>query len=309
MGVLPQPVTTLSDNNDKPGGLEQQNSVSRRPRWQYSSYWRVLVLTVIAGTVAISFVLPLVWLIASSLQDERQMFARPPVWIPQPLQWQNYTEALTRARFDRFFANTVLLAVTTSLGAVLASSLAAYGFARLRWPGRDTLFFVVLCTMLLPYQATMVPLYLMFARIGWVGTYLPLIVPYWFGTPFFIFLLRQFFRSIPQDLSDAARIDGCGELGILWRVILPLARPAIAAVVLFRVLDVWGDFLEPLIYINRVEQFTLSLGLMFFTSMYNTEWNLLMAASAAVTLPVVLLFLFTQSLFIEGVTFSGLQGA
>lgn len=190
---------------------------------------------------------------------------------------------------------------------MLASALTAYGFARLEWPGRDALFFVVLCSMMLPAQVTLVPLYILFAQIGWVGSYLPLLIPPCFGMPFYIFLLRQFFRGIPQELSDAARMDGCSELGIFWRVILPLARPALAAVVLFRVLDVWGDFLEPLIYINRIEQFTLSLGLVLFNTMYYTEWSLLMAASVTMTVPIILLFFVTQRFFIEGVTFSGLK--
>jgi multiple sugar transport system permease protein len=144
--------------------------------------------------------------------------------------------------------------------------------------------------------------------VGWVGTYLPLIIPYFFGSPFYIFLLRQFFRGIPQELTDAARIDGCSDLGILRQIILPLARPALAVVVLFRVLGAWGDFLEPLIYINKVSQYTLSLGLLLFQGMYFTEWELLMAASAAITLPIVVVFFFAQRLFIEGVTFTGLKG-
>lgn len=265
-------------------------------------------ITLVASVLAFSFFLPMAWLISSSLQSETQIFSSPPIWIPRPIMWSNYVRALTEARFDLFFVNTLTIAVITAVGVAISSAVVAYGFSRIEWPGRDAVFFLVLSTMMVPYQVTMVPLYIIFSRLHWVGTYLPLIVPYFFGTPFFIFLLRQFFRTIPQELTDAARIDGCNEFGILWRVLLPLARPAIAVVILFRVLNVWGDFLEPLIYINRVRQYTLSLGLLYFQGMYYTEWALLMAASAAVTLPVVVLFFFAQRTFIEGVTFSGLKG-
>jgi ABC-type glycerol-3-phosphate transport system permease component len=269
---------------------------------------RKAALTLLITLLAITFLLPMFWLLSSSLQTEEQIFSRPPVWLPDPIMWSNYWQALTRERFHLFFLNTLTLAVITAFGATLSSALVAYGFARLKWPGREPLFFIVLCTMMVPYQVTMVPLYVLFSRLNWVGTYLPLTLPYFFGSPFFIFLLRQFFRTIPQDLTDAARIDGCSHWGIFLRIILPLARPALAVVVLFRVLDVWGDFLEPLIYINRVRQYTLSLGLLLFQSMYQTEWTLLMAAAAAITLPVIVVFFFTQRLFIEGVTFSGLKG-
>ncbi len=267
-----------------------------------------ILLSLVAFGLATSFFLPFAWLISSSLKSEKQIFASPPVWIPTPVLWSNYTDALTSARFDLFFLNTLVIALLTSIGVALSSALVAYGFSRIEWPGRDALFFVVLSTMIVPYQVTMVPLYVLFSKVGWVGTYLPLIVPYYFGSPFYIFLLRQFFRTLPQELTDAARIDGCSEFGILWHIILPLARPAIAVVILFRVLGAWGDFLEPLIYITKISQYTLSLGLILFQGMYFTEWQLLMAASAAITIPVVVVFFFTQRIFIEGVTFTGLKG-
>lgn len=268
-----------------------------------------LLLTLLAFVMAATFFLPLLWLLSSSLKTEQQIFAFPPVWIPNPVMWSNYVEALTSARFDLFFRNTLVIAVTTSVGVTLSSALVAYGFSRIQWPGRDALFFVVLTTMMIPYQVTMVPLYIVFSKIKWVGTYLPLIVPYFTGSAFSIFMLRQFFRTIPQELTDAAKIDGCSELGIMWRIIFPLSRPAIAMVILFRVLGAWGEFLEPLIYINRVKQYTLSLALMLFRGMYFTEWELLMAASATIAIPVVIVFFLTQRTFIEGITFTGLKGA
>jgi len=267
-----------------------------------------LLLSLAVYTLAVSFFLPLAWLLSSSLKNDKQIFALPPIWIPKPVMWSNYVEALTSARFDLFFRNTLLIASVTSVGVALSSALVAYGFSRIEWPGRDVLFFFVLSTMMVPYQVTMIPLYIVFSKLEWVGTYLPLIVPYFTGSSFYIFLLRQFFRMIPMELTDAARIDGCSELGIMWRVILPLARPVVTVVVLFRVLDAWGDFFEPLIYISRLRQYTLSLGLLLFQGMYFTEWHLLMAASAAITIPVVIVFFFTQRSFIEGVTFTGLHG-
>jgi multiple sugar transport system permease protein len=291
-------------------GSESRKKVgqARRRRTAIAHSAGKLLLNLFAYALAISFFLPFAWLISSSLKTEMQIFASPPIWIPRPVMWPNYVEALTKARFDLFFLNTLFIALATSFGVALSSALVAYGFSRIEWPGRDALFFVVLSTMMVPYQVTMVPLYVTFSRLNWVGTYLPLIVPYFAGSSYFIFLLRQFFRSIPLELTDAARIDGCSELGIMWRIMLPLARPAIAVVVLFRVLGAWGDFLQPLIYINRISQYTLSLGLLLFHSMYFTEWALLMAASAAVTIPVVIVFFFTQRTFIEGITFTGLKG-
>lgn len=290
----------------------QSRRRSDRARQRRSAGLRVakqLLLTLLISMLAVTFFLPLAWLLSSSLKTARQIFEFPPTWIPHPVMWSNYISALTKARFDLFFRNTLFLALTTSIFVVLSSALVAYGFSRVEWPGRDALFFVVLSTMMIPYQVTMIPLYIVFSKIHWVGTYLPLTVPYLTGSAFYIFLLRQFFRSIPQELTDAARIDGCPELGIMFRIILPLARPALAMVVLFRVMGAWGDFLEPLIYINRVNLYTLSLGLLMFRGMYDTQWELLMAASAAVTLPVIVIFFFTQRTFIEGITFTGLKGA
>jgi ABC-type glycerol-3-phosphate transport system permease component len=288
------------------------NERTRRAQWPGFSARRTLpklILSLFAFVLAASFFLPFAWLLSSSLKTEQQIFATTPIWIPSPLQWSNYVEALTAARFDLFFRNTIFLAVVTSFGVALSSALVAYGFSRIEWPGRDAIFFVLLMTMMVPYQVTMVPVYIVFSKLGWVGSYLPLTVPYFFGSTFFIFLLRQFFRSIPMELTDAARIDGCSELGIMMRIILPLSRPAIAVVVLFNVLGIWGDFLEPLIYINKVKMYTLSLGLLHFQGMHFTQWELLMAASAAITIPVVIVFFFTQRTFIESITFTGLKDA
>jgi len=268
-----------------------------------------LLVTLPAFALGITFFLPLAWLLSSSLKTPQQIFDLPPVWIPKPVMWSNYVKALTAGNFGVYFRNTMILAVTTSVGVTLSSTMVAYGFSRIEWPGRDALFFLLLSTMMIPFHVTLIPLYIVFSKIGWIGTYLPLIVPYFTGGTFYIFLLRQFFRTIPQDLTDAAKIDGCSELGILWRIMLPLARPAIAVVVLFRVLGAWGDFTEPLIYVQRMSQFTLSLGLMLFRGQHNTQWELLMAATTAVLAPTLIVFFLAQRTFIEGITFTGLKGA
>lgn len=207
-----------------------------------------------------------------------------------------------------YLRNTLLVAVLGVIGTTLSSALVAYGFARIPWRGRDALFLVVLSTMMVPFAVTMVPLYGVFRALGWIGTLKPLWVPAFFGSAFNIFLLRQFFRTIPQDLSDAARIDGCSEFGIFWRIILPLSRPALAVVALFHFMWAWNDFMGPLIFLTKQETFTLSLGLQFYQSQHGgSEWHFLMAASTLMILPIVVLFFFTQRTFIQGISTTGMK--
>ncbi|MBM4041350.1 MAG: carbohydrate ABC transporter permease [Planctomycetes bacterium] len=207
-----------------------------------------------------------------------------------------------------YLRNTLIVAVLGVIGTVLSSSLAAYGFARIAWRGRDALFLVALSTMMVPFAVTMVPLYGVFRTLGWIGTLKPLWVPAFFGSAFNIFLLRQFFRTIPSDLSDAARIDGCSEFGIFWRIILPLSRPALAVVALFHFMWAWNDFMGPLIFLTKQETYTLSLGLQFYQSQHGgSEWHFLMAASTLMILPIVVLFFFTQRTFIQGISTTGMK--
>ena len=269
---------------------------------------KMLLLSLPAWALGVTFFLPFAWLVSSSLKTPQQIFEMPPVWIPSPVVWANFGNALTAGHFGRYFLNTLFLAGTTAVGVTLSSTMVAYGFSRIQWPGRDAVFFLVLSTMMIPFQVTMIPLYVVFSKLRWIGTYLPLIVPYFTGSAFFIFLLRQFFRSIPEEITDAAKIDGCSELSIMFRIMLPLARPAIAVVVLFRVLGAWGDFTEPLIYVQKISQYTLSLGLMLFRGEFFTQWELLMAATMAITLPTVIVFFVAQRSFIEGITFTGIKG-
>jgi multiple sugar transport system permease protein len=204
--------------------------------------------------------------------------------------------------------NTVIITGMSVIGVLLSSPLVAYGLARIDWKGRDVLFLLIVSTMMVPYQVTMIPVYLLFNSLGWINTYLPLTVPSYFGNAFFIFLLRQFFMTIPRELSDAARIDGCSELTIYARIILPLAKPSLAVVALFQFIWVWNDFLGPLIYLKDQTSYTLSLGLQQFQSGYQTEWALLMAAASMMTLPIIILFFLTQRTFIQGITLTGIKG-
>ena len=269
---------------------------------------RQALITLLLWGVAGLFLIPFLWMISSSLKPNYQIFAVPPEWIPNPPRWENYTEALTTLPFARYIVNTTVITLLTIIGHLLSCTVIAYAFARLRAPGRDTLFIIMLATMMLPYPVTMVPLYALFSRLGWVNTILPLTAPAFFGSPFYIFLLRQFFMTIPRDFEDAAYIDGANILQVLWMVILPMAMPALATVAIFTFQAAWNDFLAPLLYLQRPELYTVTLGLQFFRSTYTTNWSYLMAASLVTTLPVILIFFLAQRFFIEGITLSGIKG-
>jgi ABC-type glycerol-3-phosphate transport system permease component len=262
----------------------------------------------IAIAVAVLFLLPLFWMVSSSLKPNYQVLEFPPRWLPNPIQWRNYPEALTYLPFGRYALNTLFVTLMTIVGHVLSCTVVAYGFARLRAPGKDTLFLVLLATMMLPYPVTMIPIYIGFNALRWVNSFRPLIVPAFFGNPFYIFLLRQFFLTIPPDLEDAGRIDGANTWQIIWHIILPVVKPAIATVAIFTFQSTWNSFLAPLIYLHDQTKYTISLGLSFFRSNYDVRWAYLMAASLTVTLPVILVFFLAQRAFIEGITLTGLKG-
>lgn len=287
----------------------------RRGRWTRR---RRLVLQVLGKGLTLlvlcafgfTFVLPLVWMLSTSLKVEAQIFSYPPIWIPNPVKWQNYLRAVQLIPFPLYARNTLTICLLSMVGQVVASSLTAYGFARIRWPGRDVVFVVVLATMMLPFQVRMIPLYVTFRSLHWINTLYPLIVPNLFGSAFNVFLFRQFFLTIPGELSDAARIDGCSELGIYRWIILPLAVPAVTTVALFDFLGNWNDFQGPLIYLQTPKVYTLSLGLQAFGGYYskNLEPATLMAASAIVTIPTIILFFLAQRTFIQGIALTGLKG-
>src|SRR5260221_7030557 len=267
--------------------------------------WFSLLLLVVIG---IAMLMPFAWLVSSSLKTQSNVFQYPPQWIPNPLQFQNYVDALTYKPFGLYFRNTLIIVTLNVIAVVFTSSLCAYGFARIRFRGRDFWFGIVVATILLPNVVLLVPQFIIFSRLGWVDTLLPLTVPLFFGGGAFnIFLLRQFFASIPEELADAARIDGCSEFGIYWRIMLPLSRPALITVGIFTFLAAWNDLLGPIIYLRTPDNFTLAVGLALFRSQLNTRWELLMAASTATILPVVILFFLAQRYFIRGIVTTGLK--
>lgn len=270
-----------------------------------------LLLHAILILISLAFLMPILWMVVTSLKVNAQVFTWPPTLLPDPVQWENYPQALAVSNFGRYLVNTVILAAVVILGTLLSSCLVAYGFARLEWKGRDAVFVLVLATMILPSQVTMIPLYVVFRQLGLIGHgyrgYLPMILPAWCGGAYYIFLMRQFFMGIPHELSDAARIDGCSDLGILWRIIVPLAKPALVAVTIFSLVGTWSDFLMPLVYIRDPEYFTISVGLAHFQGRYMTQWNQLMAAATMMVIPVLIIFAFAQKQFVQGISITGLK--
>lgn len=291
---------TLSLSSRDPS---EENSDDRRSR---SALRRVLATSVLYLGAGV-YLVPLLWMVSSSLKPNYQILAVPPQWIPHPPRWQNYIEALVYVPFGRYALNTSVIVLANILGHLSSCTLVAYGFARLRAPGREPLFILLLATMMLPYPVTMVPLYVLFKTLGWTNTFLPLMVPAFFGHPFYVFLLRQFLLTIPPDFEDAARIDGAGILRIIWHIMLPLAKPALATVAIFTFQAAWNDFLGPLVYLHRQSLYTVTLGLNFFRATYTVNWAYLMAASLTTMLPVMLVFFFAQRLFIRGITLGGLN--
>jgi len=247
------------------------------------------------------------WMLVTALKSDMELARFPPTLWPQEMAWQNFTHATGTFPFLPYLGNTIFYAALTMLGSVLSNFVIAYGFSRIKWPGRDLLFYPVIASIFIFIQfpvnpITMVPMFSFFARLGLVNSYLPLILPTFFGNPFFIFLLRQFMLQIPSNLSEAAKIDGANEFQIMYRIILPLTRPALVVVALLAGVNAWNDFLGPLIYLQNDKLYTLSLGLTFFKTMHGIQFNLLMAASCLVVLPVVAVFLFFQRFFIQGIT-------
>ncbi|MFC4811667.1 carbohydrate ABC transporter permease [Paenibacillus sp. GCM10023250] len=259
--------------------------------------------------VSVMFIVPFVWLLRSSVMDLSQIFVMPPQWIPKPFHFENFKEALTVVPFGTFFVNTLIIVAGVLLGTVVSSTVAAFGFSRIRWKGRDAVFAVLMSAMMLPGAVTLIPSFIGWKELGFYDTFYPLIVPAYFGGGIFnIFLLRQFYLTIPQDFDEAAFVDGASYFQIYWRILLPLSRSAVIVVALFTFLGSWNDFMGPLIYLKSDSRFTLALGLQMFQGSYTAQWDLLMAASAAVVLPCVVVFLVGQRYFLEGITLTGLKG-
>ncbi len=259
--------------------------------------------------VAALYLLPLAWMLSVSLKPDAELLQSN--IIPEHPQVDAFGQVMRSESFDfpLYARNTLIIAVLSLVGMVLSSAIAAYGFARIRFPGRGVMFGVCLATMMIPFPVIMVPTYMIFKHLGWIGTFLPLWVPAWFGSAFNVFLLRQFFLGIPIELEESAKIDGCSTWGCFWRIILPLSKPALAVVALFHFLTVWNDLIGPLIYLSHQNQFTLALGLQFLQSRAgDTPWNQLMAASTLIILPVLVLFMLAQRTFIRGIATTGIKG-
>jgi len=270
--------------------------------------WRIVNL-ILLFFFAFLMIIPFVWLVSSSFKTQNQIFTYPPEWIPAPFQPENYINALTYKPFHLYFKNTMIIVISNILAVVFSSSFVAYGFARIRFPGRDFWFGVVLATLFLPQAILIVPNFMIFAKLGWIDTFYPLTVPMFFGGGAFnIFLLRQFFRTIPEELADAARLDGCTEFGVYWRIMMPLAKPALITVAIFAFLNAWNDLLGPITYLRSTSNHTIAMGLASFTSQMDISWDLQLAASTAMTVPVIILFFFAQRYFIQGIVMTGLKG-
>ena len=275
-----------------------------------SRQWKKILIHIVLIIGSLIFFIPFLWTISTSLKTDQQIqdiSSLKSILIPDPVAFENYPKALTFVNFPRYFLNSVIVSGLAILGTVISCSLVAYSFARLRWPGRDLVFIIVLSTMMLPPQVTMIPVFLIFTKLGLVNTLVPLYLPQCFGVAFFIFMLRQFFLTIPRSLEEAAKIDGAGYLRIFLKIMLPLIKPALLAVIVFQFMWTWNDFVNPLIYIHDKDKMTLTIGLQAFNRVHGAEWNLLMAASVMMTLPVIILFFFAQRYFIEGITLTGMK--
>jgi ABC-type glycerol-3-phosphate transport system permease component len=302
----------LIDHNKLPSGIASPEAIAARKRnvrIRRGFTWLVSHVVLIAGSIVM--IIPIAWMLSTSLKKTGQEWIFPPIWIPEPIWWLNYLEAMYALPipFYVYVVNTVIITITATLGTLLTSSLAAFAFARLRFPARNFMFLLVISTMMLPSAVTLIPKFIIFRYLSWLDTFLPLIVPFWLGgTAFSVFLLRQFFMTIPRELDEAARMDGASSFQIFWWVILPLSGPALATIVIFQVWSHWNDFIDPLIYINSSSNYTIALALRTFQNVRSQRINYLMAMSVIQVLPVVILFFAAQKYFIRGIHLSGLSG-
>ena len=268
----------------------------------------IAISTLILIVLSLVFIVPFIWMTLSSLKVPAELFVVPMQWFPKKPQWHNYVRIFTEFPFLQDFRTTMVLVVVNVIGAVLSNTLIAYGFAKIEWKGREALFYVVLATLILPFQVVMIPLFILFHQLHWIGTLLPLTVPGFFGNAFFIFLLRQFYMSIPNELSYAAKIDGAGDFMIYRRVIIPLSTPAIATVIIFSFLRTWNDFIGPLIFLSDNKLYTLSLGAQQIMHNLDPKWDMLLTLGVMMTFPVLVIFFMLQKYFIQGIAMTGIKG-
>ena len=269
---------------------------------------KALILYLLLLLLALLFLLPVFFLFTGAFKQESELFAVPFHWLPKKIIFDNFVEMYQSVPFLRYFRNTMIIVVFNIIGALVSCSLIGYGFSRLDWPGRDKVFLIVIATMILPYQVTLVPLYIMYTKIHWNGTFLPLIVPSYFGNAFFIFLMRQFMIGIPRELSMASRIDGANEFKTFLMVIIPNCKPVLVTVAIMSFMNSWKDFLGPLVFLANDKYYTLSLAASMLRSNLDPNWNLLMALGTVMVIPVLVLFFILQKYFIQGVTMSGIKG-
>ena len=271
---------------------------------------KVIITYVMLSAVSIVILIPLFWMLSTSLKKQMDVYIFPPVWIPDPPQWQNYLTVLTNFNFPLYALNTTFITTTVIVGTLISSSMAGYGFARLRAPGKNLIFLMLLATLMLPYTVVMVPIFVLFKNLHWLDTFKPLIVPAFFGNVFYIFLFRQFFMTINRELEDAARIDGCSSLLTYYHIMAPISRPAFIVVAIFSFVENWNDFLGPLIYLSSEGKRTIALALAFYqgSTRVGPQLHLLMAASFMAVLPCIILFYFAQRYFIQGIVFTGVKG-
>jgi len=263
------------------------------------------IILIIAG---FTFLVPFMWVLSTSLKRSAEVFVSPIQWIPRDPQWHNYVEIFGLLPLGLFIRNTLVVSVFGTIGVLLSSLFVGYSLARLRWPGRDVIFVMLLATMMLPEAVLLIPQFVMFRQLGWLDTFLPLIVPSWFGWAFYIFLMRQFMMGIPYELDEAARIDGASNFRILWQLILPNSKAVIATIAIFSFLAHYNDFMAPLIFLSSNDNFTIALGLYWLSGRWGRSWHLVMAASMVTLAPIVALFFAAQRYFVQGIQFSGIAG-
>jgi ABC-type glycerol-3-phosphate transport system permease component len=283
---------------------------------EYVPFWqnrrtKELIAKGISHTIlifgALVMIIPFIWMLSTSFKAPGKTFVYPPEWIPRPLVWQNYVEMWSALPFNSFFVNSIKIATFSTIGQLLTCSMGAFAFSILKFKGRDFLFFILIATLMIPYQVTLIPTFILFSKIGWVGTHLPLWVPAFWGGAFGTFLLRQFYLTIPIDLAESARIDGANIFQIFTHIYIPLSKPAMATMGIFTFMWSWNDLLNPLIYVSELKQLTLTVGLSFFQNQYGGKWTLMMAGAVVSILPILLIFFFAQKYFIQGIAMTGIK--
>lgn len=294
MATIEQPLPTVAKSD------------SRLTFRQRTALRHTLIHLFLIAGVVVMFI-PLAWTLSTSLKSPGEVYLFPPTWIPKEILWSNYAKAVTAIPFFRYLWNTSYITLVSIAGKVISITLVAFSFPRLNWRGRDAVFLLMLSTMMLPPHITLIPQFILFKYWGWIDTFWPLIVPTFFGGPWLTFLVRQYFMTLPRELDDATRIDGCSSFGVYSRIIMPMAKPAILIVIIYVFNGTWNEFLLPLIFLHSPSNFTLALGLRMFQGESSTSWNLLMAASLLTMLPVIILFFFSQRHFIQGIVFTGVK--